>query len=248
MSWKILATIAVTFLSLFHLGLASKPSIATPRFNKIDVQSQTDEESVTVTQTLGPAGGSIIVDFMGQPREVNFVPGALRYNVAIKVTVTNQVDKTYHDRDRLEKFYPIEYLDYVSPRIIVELPLDALDWQSSEHVKGLIGVHPKYFDPNFDNQRFVSAEVRVLTAEGYDIFDSVSYYSPGHAAGIYATDLKIDFKDNPPEILKLSVQIVDRRKAWFENSIENLNRINSLATPSAKAINFEGVFKLYNNY
>ncbi len=217
-NWKSIVIITLSLANLLNLGIA-KSGLSTAQIDRLELQAQTDEESVTVTQTLGPDGGSIIVDFMGQPREVYVASGTLRYNVAIKVTVTKQVDKSYHDREIIEKFYPIEYLEYVSPRIIVELPMDAVavDWEKRQGARGLFGVDPKYFDPDFDNESYVSAEIRTTTSEGYDSLDSMPYHSGGWFAMIYATNLRISYHDKPPETLKISVQIVDR-KALFEDS------------------------------
>ena len=222
MNLPLITTIILTLASIFNLGLASGNNTGTTQtlFDKLELQAQTDEESVTVTQTLGPDGGSIVVDFMGHPREVIFAPGALLAEIPIKVTVTKIPNTFYFDRGELIKFYPIDDLEYVSPQVIIEFPLSALNWQEGlggDPARALFGVSPGYFDPDFEDERYVRAEIRATPANGGDDFFS-SNYRKGTFAAIRAINLKYLFYANgAPEVLKTSVQIVDE-KLHYEDS------------------------------
>ena len=48
----------LSLANLLNLGIA-KSGLSTAQIDRLELQAQTDEESVTVTQTLGPDGGSM---------------------------------------------------------------------------------------------------------------------------------------------------------------------------------------------
>ena len=218
MNWTLLTTIMLALASLFNIGITygSNTGTTQAQFDKIEVQAQTDNKSVTVTQTLGPDGGSIVVDFMGQPRVVKFAPTALLHEVSIKMTVTTEVNKTYFGDPiwNMEHGVP-ELVDYISPQIILEIPSNALDWQNVDIHKALIGLSPRFNDGLVLNTHdaHIRAEIRIWSADNSEQLILLrSYLASNDFAGVAAGDIQIGLRNGAPDIIRISMQVVDKSR------------------------------------
>ena len=218
MNWALITTISLILSNPFNLGLAydNTTGVTQAQFDKIELQAQTDEESVTVTQTLGPAGGSIAVDFMGQPRVVKFAPTALLYEASIKMTVTTELNKTYFDDPDLNMEYGVpELVDFIGPQIILEIPSNALDWQNVEILKPLIGLSPGFDDNLVQNTHdsHIRAEVRIWPAntdKSERLFMLLSYRASDDFATVKVGDVQVGLRNGSSDSIRISAQVVDR--------------------------------------
>ena len=222
MNWALLTTITLILATPFNIGFSRNNNTETTQaqFDKVEVQAQTDEESVTVIQTLGPDGGTIVVNFMGQPRVVKFSPTTLLHEVSIKMTVTTEVNKTYFGDPILNMEHGVpELVDYISPQIILEIPSNALDWQNVDIYKALIGLSPGFNDGLVLNIHYahIVAEVRIWSADNEQLILPNSYRASNDFAVVRAGDLQVGLRNGAPDIIRISAQVVDKSRIIKRN-------------------------------
>ena len=207
------------FVTTFVLSLLSPPSIGwavntlhgtvQAQMGQVDTLSQDTQADAEITQTLGPDGGSIVVGFLGEPREVAFAPGALLREVDITVSVSATPDTDYPDYPALREIYPPELLNYISPKLTAELPSDALDWQNDDATADLINFDPGVNPGAYDEDMLISAEIRIRMKNGENNLDFANY-DLGDYAVLGPVPLRLSYQyGGVPVITSISVQIVD---------------------------------------
>ncbi len=178
--------------------------------NQVDILLQDVQADAEITQTLGPDGGSIVVDFLGEPREVFFEPGALLREVDITVKVSATPDTDYPDYPALREIYPPELLNYISPKLTVELLSDALDWQNADATADLINFDPGVNPGAYDEDMLIGAEIRMRMKNGENALYFTGYRLGGYAV-LGPVPLQSSYQnDGAPAITSISVQIVDK--------------------------------------
>ena len=205
MNWALITTVVLTLSGSYSTDLAR--SFVTVLLEQV-VYAQTDEGEVSVTQVLGSNGGTISVDFGDALRQAVIPVGALLTTVPVVVTVNATPDTDYPDNAELRRTYPPELLKYISPKLTVELPLEALDWQNSEDLTELLYLSPGFNKGTYQEGMPIRAEIRTKLADGTNTL-SFDPYSPDAFVTVFATDLRVSFYDEAPDTLEISVQIVD---------------------------------------
>ena len=234
MNWALMATVVLT--------LSGSVAVSLERV----VYAKADEDSVSVTQVLGSDGGTISIDFGGALRQVVIPAGALLRTVPVMVTVNATPDTDYPDNAELRRTYPPELLKYISPKLTVELPLEALDWQSDNVLKELLYLAPGFDEGAFGSDLLVRAEIRTELATGENSLDFKAY-GLDEFVTVRAAKLQLDYRNGVPDNLNLSVQIVDET-ALYKGTSSTSSVINEAALKtsvmpvdtSSTSVNIEG--------
>ena len=235
MNWTLLTAIALTLANPFNIGLACGNNTGTTQaqFDKVEVQAQADEGIVTVTKTIGPEGGSIGIPYKGERVGIFIPEGALLRDVEVTVKLIEEpaieypADMNSHPEVGLED-WPNK-VEYTGPQVVIELPLDALDWQNryslEEEFKGfkhLFSIILAHFDGT-KMERSEDSEIRYWTGDGELKLD-IPYLKYG-AKNFVDADIRAYFDKSSPEILKISIQPVDASK-FFDDNSQNNEEIN----------------------
>ena len=218
MNWALITTVVLTLSSSYptdFTGFTRNGSVTVP-LEQV-VYAQADKDEVSVTRVLGSDGGTISVDFGDALRQVVIPAGALLTTVPVTVTVNATPDTDYPDNAELRRTYPPELLKYISPKLTVELPLEALDWQNSEDLTELLYLSPGFNKGTYQEGVPIRAEIRTKLADGTNTL-SFDPYSPDAFVTVFATDLRVSFYDEASDTLEISVQIVDETATSAVNS------------------------------
>ena len=205
-NFTLITTIALTLTNPFNVGLAitnTTSQTTTAQFEQVNLLIQPTDTDVEVIQNIGPAGGTISVEFAGATREVIFPAGAVLTEVPVKVTLSTTPNTTYPDDEQLRSLHPPDQLKYISPLMTVEMPLNTLDWQNPDSLKQLMFLDPGFYEGTYNEDLVITAEIRIQTIGGADGLQ-FDYYWPGEPIGIIAAQLSLNYSQNSPEILKLS--------------------------------------------
>ena len=207
MNWALITTVVLTLSGSVAISL-----------EQVVIHAQADEGEVSVTQILGSDGGTVSVDFGGAPRQVVIPAGALLKNVPVTVTVSATPDTDYPDDAELRRTYPPELLKYISPKLTIELPLEALDWQSDDVLRELLYLAPGFNEGAFRSDLLVRAEIRTELATGENSLDFKAY-GLDEFVTVRAAKLQLDYRNGAPANLKLSVQVVDETALYKDPSL-----------------------------
>ena len=264
MNLPLIAVITLTLFAPFNIGLANGNNKGTTQaqFDKADVQAQTEEGLTELTITIGPDGGGIGIPYNEEFVGVFFPEGALLRDVEVTIRLIEEPATNYpadmysHPEIGLEE-WPNK-VTYTGPQAVVELPLDALDWQKryslEEEFKGfkyLFYVILAYFD-GAETVIDEGSEIRYWTGD-----DELELDLPRIRHGIaYFNDADISayFSKSPPEILRISVQPVDSTKFFNDNFNDNGQILPSIDpqaywdTDSQDMTHFEGILEPDGDY
>ena len=261
-NWTLLTTISLTLANPFNIGLAfgNNTDVAQAKFDKAEVQAQVDDGAITITKTIGPDGGGIGIPYNEESVGVFFPEGALLRNVEVTVKLIEEPATTYpadmysHPEIGLEE-WPNK-VEYTGPQVIIELPLDALDWQKryslEEEFKGFKRLFSVIL-AHFDGAETVEegSEIRYWTGD-----DELELDLPRIKHGTKHFDdvnIRAYFYKSPPEVLRISVQPVDSTKFFNDNFNDNgqiLPEIDTQAywvTSPQDSPYLEGLFKLFGD-
>ena len=230
-NWTLLTAIALTLANPFNIGLACGNNTGTTQaqFDKVEVQAQADEGIVTVTKTIGPEGGSIGIPYDETSVGVFIPAGALFRDVEVTVKLIKDPATDYpasiYNNSALDMSDWPEKVEYTGPQVVIELPLDALDWQNwyslEEEFKGfkhLFSAVLMHFDGS-EMGKEERSEVRYWTNDG-ELKMDVDFVRKGIDV-FYDVDILRYYHDSTPNILKISVQPVDLSKLFDDNSQNN---------------------------
>ena len=262
MNLPLIVVITLTLFAPFNIGLANGNNKGTTQaqFDKLEVQAQTEEGVITVTKTIGPDGGGIGIPYNEEFVGVFFPEGALLRDVEVTIRLIEEPATNYPPRYNETNYKGINLTDwpakieYTGPQVVIELPLDALDWQNRHSLedefngfKYLFYVMLVHFDGTAMESRERS-EIRYWT-EANELELDLGYIRKGTNAFVDA-DIRAYFYEASPEILRISVQPVDSTKLFNDNG-QILPRIDPQAywdTDSQDMTHFEGLLKPDGDY
>ncbi len=246
-NWTLVTTVAISLVNPFHLGLAVNTSQETvqAQLDQANILLQNAQGEVEVTETVGAEGGTISVDFDGAPRQVVIPAGALLRAVTVTVTVSAIPDTDYPDLEELRRTHPPELLNYISPKLTVELPLEALDWQSANAIKELMYLSSGVNKGDYDADAYVFVETRTQLADGTNLL-GYEHYNLDEFTVVRAGDLQFSYQDDVPTTFRISNQVVSQLKSDRNSSSPNQLTLNTSTVPSS---NYEeGLLNLNSTY
>ncbi len=232
MNWVVTITFVLSFFSLVNVGFADDTLVTevTPTPTNTQVQNPSQEGLV------GPEGGEISLPYKSQVVKVLFPKGILEKDVLVKVSIDEEVAKTYpEEAPYFDKVYIPDNVVYLGPQLLIEFPMDALVGEGVYQHKDLIlRAKVAFFDfIDQDLLQDVKSEIRIRRKNNseYLFYTPTGFYPSNDGDTIALTSLlgfifsstfaasydsqTKNFTDLP-EMLMISIQPINMGKVLDE--------------------------------
>jgi PKD repeat protein len=158
-------------------------------------------------------------------------PNAITKTTSIEFTLSSTPATTYPDDSTFKKLYPSENVVPIGPVVTFELRYDSIVTSDSETIGLFVATPALYENVQFEDYAETGIEVRILRADGTEDFYLEDSF-PGGSVVFYDDTFAHTYGNNPPEIIKVSVQPVDYLGVTqrIENSLPTLPIQSSLQT------------------